>query len=52
MQWNLMDVGITDVLDVIPMIEIHYRSWERLCNNDTWKHFKKKSTTTIGINSS
>ena len=35
MQWNLMDVGIMDVLDVIPMIEIHYRSWERLYNNDT-----------------
>ena len=34
MQWNLMDVGITDVCDVIPVIENHYRLWERQCNND------------------
>ena len=34
MQWNLMDVGITDVRDVIPVIENHYRLWERKCNND------------------
>ena len=35
MKWNLMDVGITDVLDVIPVIENHYRLLERQCNNDT-----------------
>ena len=35
MQWNLMDVDITDVHDVIPVIENHYRLWERQCNNDT-----------------
>ena len=35
MQWNLMDVGIMDVRDVIPVIENHYRLWERQCNNDT-----------------
>ena len=35
MQWNLMDVGITDVHDVTLMIENHYRLWERHCNNDT-----------------
>ena len=35
MRWNSMDVGIMDVLDVIPMIENHYKLWERQCNNDT-----------------
>ena len=30
MQWNLMDAGITDVYDVIPVIENHYRLWERM----------------------
>ena len=35
MQRNLMDVSITDVHDVVPMIENHYRLWERQCNNDT-----------------
>ena len=35
MQWNLMDVGITDVHDVISVIANHYRLWERQCNNDT-----------------
>ena len=34
MQWNLMDVGIMEVHDVILMIENHYRLWERQCNND------------------
>ena len=35
MQWNLMDVGIIDVHDVIPIIEKHYRLWKRHWNNDT-----------------
>ena len=35
MQWNLMDVSIMDVCDVIPVIENHHRLWERKCNNDT-----------------
>ena len=35
MQWNLMDVDITDVRDVIPVIENHYRLRERQWNNDT-----------------
>ena len=35
MQWNLMVVGIMDVHDVIPVIENHYKLWERQCNNDT-----------------
>ena len=48
MQWNLMDVGITDVHDVIPVIENHYRLWESQCNS----HMLKKSTTRIGIYSS
>ena len=28
MQWNLTDVGITDVHNVTAMIENHYRLWE------------------------
>ena len=28
MQWNLMDVGITDVRDVIPVMENHFRLWK------------------------
>ena len=35
MQWNLKDVGITDVHGIIPMKENHYRLWERQCNTDT-----------------
>ena len=42
MQWNLMDVGITDVLDVIPMIEIYYRSWERSMQQRYMETLKKK----------
>ena len=52
MQWNLMDIGITDVHSVILMIENHYRLWERHCNNNTEKCSKKEITTKIRINSS
>ena len=45
MQWNLMDVGITDVHDATPVIENHYMLWERHCNNAK----KKKILQELGL---
>ena len=44
MQWNLMDVGIMDVHDVIPMIE----NATMICRNAQ----EKESTARIGIHCS
>ena len=52
MQWNLMDVGIMDVHDVIPVIERIITGYGKDNATTIRRNAIKKSSTRIGIYSS
>ena len=52
MQWNLMDVDITDVHDVIPVYRESLQVMGKTMQQQYLETLKKKSTSRIGIYSS